>query len=282
MENRQDLPAGWKWVKLGEVCEYSQYGLTVSEFISDSGFPLIRITDIDDFGNISTESMKYVSCGEETLKRYGLKEGDILFARTGSIGRTFLYTGNPPKSIFASYLIRFVPKRTLIDPYYLFYYTHSPGYFAFVEEKKHTVSQPNINAEEFKSLIIPLPPLSLQKRIAEKLKMLMDDINEARSSCEKQLEAAKFLPSAYLREVFESPEAQKWERKNLGEVCQYDSGIWGDEPDGSENCYPVLRSNNIKDGKMLFDDIATRKVNLKYVGSKLLRNGDILVTTSSG
>ncbi|MGC9125211.1 MAG: restriction endonuclease subunit S, partial [Caldisericaceae bacterium] len=69
---------------------------------------------------------------------------------------------------------------------------------------------------------------------------------------------------------------------NLGEVCQYDSGIWGDEPDGSENCYPVLRSNNIKDGKMLFDDIATRKVNLKYVGSKLLRNGDILVTTSSG
>jgi len=48
----------------------------------------------------------------------------------------------------------------------------------------------------------------------------MDKIGEARDSCEKQLEAAKTLPSAYLREVFESPEAQKWEKKKLGEVCE--------------------------------------------------------------
>ncbi len=202
MENKQDLPVGWKWVKLGEVCEYSQYGLTVSEFISDGGFPLIRITDIDDFGNINMDNIKYTSCSEETLKRYGLKEGDILFARTGSIGRTFLYTGNPPKSVFASYLIRFVLKRTLIDPYYLFYYTHSPEYFAFVEEKKHTVSQPNINAEEFKSLVIPLPPLPEQKRIAAYLKEKIGQAEKLRETLEKELETINSLPQSILSKAF--------------------------------------------------------------------------------
>ena len=46
------LPEGWKWVRLGEVCEVSQYGLTATA-IQNRGFPYIRISDIDDFGNIS-------------------------------------------------------------------------------------------------------------------------------------------------------------------------------------------------------------------------------------
>lgn len=48
----------------------------------------------------------------------------------------------------------------------------------------------------------------------------MAEIDKARSACEKQLEAVKALPSAYLREVFESEEAKKWERRRLGEVLE--------------------------------------------------------------
>jgi len=50
------------------------------------------------------------------------------------------------------------------------YYTHSDQYYKFIEEKKHTVSQPNINAREYKSLTIPLPPILDQHRIATHLK----------------------------------------------------------------------------------------------------------------
>ena len=220
MEGKQNLPAGWRWVKLGEVCNYSQYGLTVSELHSDDGYPLIRITDIDDLGNLKLEDIKCAQLDDTTFKRYELRDGDILFARTGSLGRTFLYSGNPSEAVFASYLIRFSLNKSIIEPLYLFYYTHSKEYFEFIEEKKHTVSQPNINAEEYKSLLIPLPPLFEQKRIAAKLKEMMNEIDNARLACEKQLEAAKALPSAYLREVFESPEARSWPKKKLGEVCE--------------------------------------------------------------
>ncbi|MCM8802170.1 MAG: restriction endonuclease subunit S, partial [Candidatus Omnitrophica bacterium] len=64
------------------------------------------------------------------------------------------------------------------------------------------------------------PPLPEQRRIATKLTEIMAEIEKARTACEKQLFAAKALPSAYLREVFESEEAKKWERKKLGEVCE--------------------------------------------------------------
>ena len=77
------------------------------------------------------------------------------------------------------------------------------------------------------------------------------------------------------------PEGWRWVR--LGEVCDGDSGVWGDVPDSSKDCYPILRSNNIQDGAMVLGDVAVRKViEPSIVEAKSLKTGDILVTTSSG
>ncbi len=127
-------------------------------------------------------------------EKYELKEDDILFARSGSIGRTFLYSGIPPKAVFASYLIRFRLKDEIIDPLWLFPYTHSAQYYEFIEAKKHILSQPNINAQEYKLLLIPLPPLPEQRRIAAKIQELMQEVERARNACERQLEALNALP----------------------------------------------------------------------------------------
>jgi len=288
MENKPELPLGWKWVRLGEVCEKIQYGLTATATDNKDGFPFIRITDIDDLGNIKLESMRYTYCDEEIFRKYELKENDILFARTGSIGRTFLYNGIPSKAIFASYLIRFRPKKDIVDPLLLFYYSHSPSYFKFIGEKKHTVSQPNINAEEYKSLPIPLPPFPEQKRIAAKLQEMMQEIDQARTACEKQLEAAKSLPSAYLREVFENPEAKKWERKKLGEVIKStQSGTWGDEPFEApkEEVYIVIRSTEIDHKGVISikdEKVAQRRVKPETARKYFLKPNDLLVVRSGG
>jgi type I restriction enzyme S subunit len=60
------------------------------------------------------------------------------------------------------------------------------------------------------------------------------------------------------------------------------SGTWGQEPDGSEDVYPVLRSTNIQDSRLTFNDFALRKVPEAIAEKYALRSGDILVTTSSG
>lgn len=90
-------------------------------------------------------------------------------------------------------------------------------------------AQPNMNATLLGDVLFPCPPLPEQKRIAAKIQELMAEVEHARTACESQLEAAKTLPQAYLRQVFESEEAKKWERRRLGEVCEI---IMGQSPPG--------------------------------------------------
>ena len=52
---------------------------------------------------------------------------------------------------------------------------------------------------------IPSPPSPEQKRIAAILNEQMASVEKARKAAEQQLEAAKTLPAAYLRSVFNSP-----------------------------------------------------------------------------
>jgi type I restriction enzyme S subunit len=45
-------------------------------------------------------------------------------------------------------------------------------------------------------------------------------VERARAAAEAQLEAAKALPSAYLRAIFSSPKPQQWPMKTLGEISK--------------------------------------------------------------
>jgi type I restriction enzyme S subunit len=76
----------------------------------------------------------------------------------------------------------------------------------------------NLNLLQVRDLSIPLPPLPEQKRIAAILTEQMATIEKARTAAEARLKAAKELPAAYLREVFESEEAKGWPRRALGDV----------------------------------------------------------------
>jgi len=112
---------------------------------------------------------------------------------------------------------------------------------------RRTTGIQNLPMDEYFSIQIPLPPLSEQKRIAAKLKEMMNEVDNARLTCEKQLEAAKALPSAYLREVFESPEARSWPKKKLGEVCEIFAGSSApqDKKYFENGNYPFVRVSDL-------------------------------------
>src|SRR3990172_1987035 len=94
---------------------------------------------------------------------------------------------------------------------------------------------PNLPGEKLKRVEIPLPPLPEQNRIAAKIQELMQEVERARTACEKQLEAAKSLPAAYLRDLFESEEAEMWDRKRLAEGRE--KFVNGGTPDTSVPTY---------------------------------------------
>jgi hypothetical protein len=78
-------------MKLIDLCKSKpKYGAAIAAIPMNCSLPrYIRITDLDDDGLLKNDYR--VSIKEEDAKPYILSEGEILFARTGSVGRTYVY-----------------------------------------------------------------------------------------------------------------------------------------------------------------------------------------------
>ena len=125
----------------------------------------IRITDIDDQGNLQSKDWK---TAKNIQKKYALNENDILFARSGATaGKAFIYKKEHGKAIFAGYMIRFRFDETRVNPHFIFYYILLSRYRSWVKAIQRPSGQPNINSREFKSFLLPLPSLEIQNYIVE-------------------------------------------------------------------------------------------------------------------
>ncbi len=128
----------------------------------------IRITDIDDHGNLRGDDWK---TAKRIDKKYALARNDLLFARSGATaGKAFIHKREDGEAIFAGYLIRFRFDETRVNPFFVFYYTLLSRYRLWVQIIQRPSGQPNINSREFKAFEIPLPPPSIQNHIVTIMK----------------------------------------------------------------------------------------------------------------
>ena len=127
----------------------------------------IRITDIDDHGNLRDEDWKTAKRIDE---KYALDRNDLLFARSGTVGKAFIHKREDGEAIFAGYLIRFRFDETRINPHFVFYYTLLRRYMLWVQAIQRPSVQSNINSTEFKAFEIPLPPPNIQNHIVTIMK----------------------------------------------------------------------------------------------------------------
>lgn len=216
------LPDGWRWVKIADVCNRIDYGYTASADFKVQQPRFLRITDIQN-GQVDWENAPGCEITPTEEQRNLLKDGDIVIARTGgTVGKSFLIV-NPPRAVFASYLIRLQPSSTIL-PNYLYMFLQSDGYWDQIRQNARGGAQPNVNATLLGSTILPLPPLAEQQRIAAAIEAQMAEIDAARAGIEAELEAAEALTASYLREVFESDEAEEWEWTTIGQLSDLVSG----------------------------------------------------------
>jgi len=228
------LPEEWEVVRLGEVAEKPQYGFTATAQRDRVGPKMLRITDIQD-GNVNWNTVPYCECGNDDIPKYLLGSGDILFARTGSVGKAFLVRSVPEPSIFASYLIRVRVNGTRLDPQFAFLFMQSAPYWSQIASQTHGAVQPNVNATQLRSLLLPLPPLSEQRAIAHVLRT----VQRAKEATERVIGALKELKKSLMRHLFTygpvpvdqadqvplkdtelGPLPEEWEVVRLGEVVQ--------------------------------------------------------------
>jgi len=218
----EKLPKGWKWVKLGNVCKVQGgFAFKSNDYVT-KGNPIIRISNLIDGKVDLTDGTVYAS--DEIVKslgQYKLSPDNLLIAMSGA---TTGKLGIVPKIFVSAYLNqrvgRFVNDISQLDIKYLGLFLSQPDYLSNILVNAFGSAIPNVSPGFLESLDLLLPPLPEQKRIAGILSDRLTAIDKARTATEVQLKAAKALPAAYLRQVFDSPEAQKWKRKKIGDVCE--------------------------------------------------------------
>lgn len=189
-ENGKDFPE-WVEKKLGQISKNIGYGIGASATTFDGENKYLRITDIDEHTN-KFKPKPLTSPEGKIDKKYFLKENDLLFARTGaSVGKTYIYSGNDGKLVFAGFLIKFSIVNQ--NSRFIFYTTLTQRYQKWIEVMSMRSGQPGINAEELKGFKLKLPCVEEQTKIANFLSSIDDKIDLVTTEIEKANQFKKGL-----------------------------------------------------------------------------------------
>lgn len=194
-----EVPEHWGVASIRRFLLEHRQGYYTTEPYIDDGVKLLRITDLRDLGEVSTDNCPKVP-EHSALSNYYLKEGDVVFARTGGAGSFGVIPKISETVAYASYLIRFrfIPEHFNTD-YQRFMLIADSFQFA-VKSNIHGGVNQNIHAEDIKDTFVCCPPLKEQQNI---LKFLNDKcvnynllIDKAVSAIELMVERKTALISA--------------------------------------------------------------------------------------
>lgn len=189
----------WEKRKYGDIAKSFQYGLNAPAKKFDGINKYLRITDIDDLTRLfKQESLTSPDTNLSNASTYLLKQGDVLFARTGaSTGKTYKYRKGDGKVYFAGFLIR-ADLKPKFDSEFFYQTTLTDSFLDFVKVTSQRSGQPGINSKEYANKAIQVPELSEQQRIGSVL-AIYDNLIAATQS---RLSSLELLKKALLQDLF--------------------------------------------------------------------------------
>lgn len=276
------------------------YGLNESAEEDRTDWPrYIRITDFDDFNNLSDDTFRSLS--PLKAKDAWLKNGDILFARSGATaGKTYLYSSLPNGACYAGYLIRARLSQKKVFPNFLSYFTKSFVYENWKNRVNIQTTIQNISAEKYYQMPFRYPDLDTQRRIVTYLDSHVTSIDKRVSLLTTKRDHYLRLKTAIINRAVTqglNPEVkmkdtgvewigmipEHWEvkrGKDLGDIEHGISYTPDDLRDEGEGIL-VLRAGNIQNSVLSFEDNAFVCKHRIPLG-KYIKKGDIIICGTNG
>src|SRR5690606_15672326 len=110
------------------------------------------------------------SITEDVAQPYLLRDGDLLFARSGATaGKTLRYQADWGRAAYAGYLIRARINSVVCQSRFLEYFTASLTYWNWLHSSSVQATIQNVSAERYSNLLVPLPEPAEQLEIVSYL-----------------------------------------------------------------------------------------------------------------
>jgi type I restriction enzyme S subunit len=218
------LPNIWQWVKFADLLVALESGkrpkggaIGITE-----GIPSLSAEHMDDQGKFKFNARRFVPYEfYNEMPRGHIQKNDILIVKDGATtGKAAFVDDSFPfeKAVVNEHVFICRPNTHIVDPKYLFLFLWGENGQRTIGANFRGSAIGGINSSFVNEVYVPLPPLNEQRRIVAILNEKLVTIDRARAAAEAQLEAVRSLPGAYLHQVFDSSEAEKWPKKRLGDA----------------------------------------------------------------
>lgn len=289
-EQPYEVPENWVWVRLGAVCGFER-GITFPSSAKqnerdDENIPCLRTANVQDeleLNDLIYVNKKYYKNNIDKL----IRKNDIIMSTANSrelVGKTsFVYKVEYPM-IFGGFVMALRANKLLSK--FLFYYLRLEFLLGrFRGESTQTTNIANISSSVLGEYTFPLPPLSEQQRIVERIEELFAKLDEAKERLQEVVDSFAVRKAAILHKAFTGELTKQWRRENgvsdesweektIGEICS--SLKYGTSKKSSDDGeVVVLRMGNLQNGEIDWSNLSYTS-DEEDIKKYLLKSGDVL------
>ena len=283
------IPAEWEVKSLGELWDDFRTGpfgsaLHAQDYVT-GGTPLINPMHIQDGKICPTSDMSVDKATEQRLSIYRLSKDDIIIGRRGEMGRAALVREEEAGWLCGTGCF-FLRMKDVMSPDFVTRYLRTPTCVSVLEGEAVGTTLVNLNQAILGRVNVPVPPLSEQRKIATAL----SDVDEMIAALEKLIEKKRMVKTGAMQRLLTGKTRLPgfkgaWVEKCLGELGYGVRGVgykpWQSGTSPMVGRVQLLRSNNVQDGRLNFNDVVYVDECCVSDGQRM-RVGDILICAANG
>ena len=168
----------------------------------ETKMPYLRVANVF-YNRLDLREILKIGVKEEEIEKTLLQAGDLLFVEgNGSIeqiGRVAIWDGSIDPILHQNHLIKARFNNEIIAPEYaLFYFMLQDGRQQIISKSVSTSGLNTLSVNKVSSLLLPIPPIALQKQFSVFVKL----VDKSREAVKKSLEKTQQLYDSLMQEYF--------------------------------------------------------------------------------
>ena len=205
------LPEGWKWVRLGNIADWTSGGTPSRkhpEYYKEGTIPWIKTGELNDDVIMDSEERITVEAVENSSAKI-LPVHTVIVAMYGAtIGKTGILGINASTNQACACAVC----NDAINYKYLFYYLRSIK-DSLIKQGKGG-AQPNISQTVIKNRMMPIPAPALQAKIVDFIEKEFDRLDEAKDQIQSVIDSSEERKQSILYKAFKGELTKKWRKEN--------------------------------------------------------------------
>lgn len=281
-EQPYKVPENWCWTTQNTVATFlNGRAYKQNELLEDdTRTPILRV------GNLFTNSSWYYSNLELDSDKY-IDNGDLIYAWSASFG-PFIWVGN--KVIYHYHIWKVILSSAVQKKYMYFWLLYDTER---LKQGGHGTGMIHVTKAMMEAAFVPLPPLSEQQRIVDRIESLFAKLDEAKQKAQYALDSFETRKAAILHKAFTGELTAQWRKEHGVGMESWDYPRFEDcilkmqnglakRSGSSGTSFVVLRLANLSDNGFVTDDLREILLDEKEQKNYSLKDNDVLMIRVNG